>query len=355
MTVDKKKIKILYHIPSLETVYAARFIYEGYKDAFLELGYPFKPLTSEDNLKDFLKEYRPDIFISSLNPYTLKFLDLDLLKEYRKKGMIFFNQIGLWNVSFNQFGSQSLRSQSGLVNLIKKGLAGDIFFNWYQQDDPAMDGFTKATGYPFYTVILAANPKLYYNDFDKKFSSNISFVGSYLPEKRKFINERITPLRKKYAVSVYGSDWTFSNRMLGYIQKAGQYFNISLLKKVRKLPLSLDDERKVYSSSVISLNIHEDHQRKFGHDFNERTFKILACGGFEICDNIRVLRKYFSEEELVIGENKNDWFDKIDYYLKNPEKRKAIIKTGQRKVLREHTYKNRVDQFISMYENFKKA
>lgn len=350
--MKKNKQKILYHIPSLESVYAARFIYKGYKDAFLELGYQFRPLTSADNVKNVLEEYQPDIFISSLNSYNLKFLDLDLLKKYRKKGLVFFNQIGLWNLSFDQFGSQALNSQPEFVTLIKKGLAGDIFFNWYQQDDPAMDGFTKATGYPFHTLLLAANPKLYFYDFDKKYKSDIAFVGSYLPEKRKFINEHIIPLRKKYTVSTYGSDWTFESRMLGYVQKVGQYFNIEPLKKVRKIPLSLSDERKVYSSATISLNIHEDHQRKYGHDFNERTFKVLACGGFEICDNVKVLRKYFSEKELVIAENTDDWFDKIDYYMKNPNKRKPIIKAGMEKVLKSHTYYNRVDQIIKMYNNF---
>ena len=352
--MKKNKLKILYQIPSLETVYAARFIYEGYKDAFLDKGYDFRPLTSKDNVKEILAEYQPNIFISSLNSYALKFLDLNLLKTYRKKGMVFFNQIGLWNLSFNQFGSQSLKSQQEFVSLIKKGDAGDIFFNWYQQDDHAMDGFTKSTGYPFHTILLAANNKLYYYDFDQKFASDISFVGSYLPEKRKFINERIVPLRKDYQVSVFGSDWTFNNRMLGYVQKVGQYFNISPLKGVRKLPLSLDDERKVYSSATISLNIHEDHQRQYGHDFNERTFKILACGGFEICDNVQILRKYFSPKELVIGENRDDWFAKIAYYTKNPDKRMAIIKAGQKKVLQSHTYYNRVDQIIKIYKDFLK-
>ena len=63
-------MKILYQIPSLETVYAARFIYEGYKDAFLDLGHEFRPYTSRDNLELILKEYNPDVFISSLNRYN---------------------------------------------------------------------------------------------------------------------------------------------------------------------------------------------------------------------------------------------------------------------------------------------
>lgn len=344
-----KKLKILYYIPSLETVYAARFIYEGYKDAFLDLGYEFRPLTSNDNLNKVLNFYNPDVFISSLNDYCLKFLNLELLKKYRKKGLVFFNQIGAWNLSVNQFGGEALNNNPTYLNLIKKGVAGDIFFNWLQQDDPCMDGFTKNTGYPFHTILLAANTKKYFYNFDKKYKSEISFVGSYLPDKKEFFKKHLFPLMRKYNVKVYGSDWTFNDKLLGYLQKVGQYFNIDPLKKVRTVKLPLDDERKVYSSSTISLNIHENHQRLNGKDFNERTFKIIASGGFEICDNVKVLRRYFTEKELVIAQNTKDWFHMIEYYIKHPDKRIPIIKAGIKKILKEHTYINRVKQIITIY------
>ena len=345
-----KKLRILYNIPSLESVYAARFIYEGYKDAFLELGHEFSPLTSADNQKKMFSTFRPHIFISCLNDYALKFLDLSLIKKQRKKGMVFFNQIGLWSLSINQFGGNALKNQSHHVDLIKKGLVGDVFFNWFQQDDPDMEGFSKKTGYPFHTILLAANTKKFFYEYDEKYQSEISFVGSCLPDKREFVKKHVSPLIKKYDVKLYGSDWTTQDKLLGYVQKAGQYFNINTLKKVRGLKLSLEDEHKVYSSSLISLNIHGDYQRINGKDFNERTFKIIASGGFEISDNVKVLRKYFTEKELVMAENTGDWFEKIAYYLKYPERKKRIIKRGREKILQEHTYLHRAKQFIKLYE-----
>jgi spore maturation protein CgeB len=309
--------------------------------------------TSNDNLEKVLTEFRPDIFVSSLNKYNLKFLDLMLLKKYRRQGLVFFNQIRPWKSQTNQFGAAALESKPELVKLIKEGLAGDIFFHWLEQDDPAMKGFTAATGYPFHTILLAANTKKYFYDYDEKYRADISFVGSLLPSKREFVKKHLFPLVEKYDVRIYGSDWTLPNRLLGYLQKAGQYFNIEPLKNVRKLPLPPDDERKVYSSSTISLNIHEDHQRKFGSDFNERTLKIIASGGLEVCDNVKVIRRYFNEDELVMAKNTDDWFEKIDYYFRYPEKGIPIIKAGQQKVLREHTYHNRANQMISIYNKFK--
>lgn len=350
-----KPLKILYQIPSLETVYAARFIYEGYKDAFTDFGYKFRPLTSKDDSREVLKKYKPDIFISYLTHYHHKFLDLDAVAEQRREGLVFFTQIYTWKKVNNQYGGGDLKSDKRLISLIKNGLAGDVFFSWIEQGDPLMDGFTKTTGYTYQTVLMAANKKVYYHDYDEKYKADISYVGNNLPDKKEFFQKHLVPLFKKYKVRVYGNDWTLIDKISGYAQKAGQYFNIEPLKHVRKVALNEEGGRKVYSSSTISLNIHEEHQRRLGCDFNERTFKIIASGGFEICDNVKVLRKYFTEKELIIGENTRDWFAKIDYYIKNPEKRPPIIEAGKKKVLSEHTYHNRAQQFIDLYNSFSKG
>lgn len=348
-----KKLRVLYQINSLETVYAARFIYEGYKDAFFEKGHEMRPFTSNDNLEQVLEEFQPDIFISSLHRYNLKFIDLDIIQRYRNKGMLFLNQLKTWGKQSTQYESSNLQNDEFLKDLIKEGKAGDVFFHWYEQDDPYMQGFTEETGYPFETIVLAANTKLFYPEYDENFKADISYVGSNLPSKKEFFKEHFNPLLNKYDVATYGSDWTFPNKMLGYVQKVGQYFNIEPLKHVRKFELSFEDEHKVYTSSLISLNIHEKHQRKFGSDFNERTFKIIASGGFEICDNVAALRRYFTEDELVIANDTKDWFEKIEYFIRNPEKRIPYIEAGMKKVLEEHTYLNRVDQIVEIYKKFK--
>jgi len=351
----KKPLKVLYQIPSLETVYAGRFIYEGYKDAFTNLGHQFQPLTSKDNSTTVFKNYKPDIFITGLGSYGLKFLDLELIKRCRLQGLIMFTQIPAWKKINNQFESGNLQSNQKFISLIKSGIVGDIFFGWFEQDEAVMDGFKRTTGQKFYTILLAANKKKYFPDYSEKYKSDIAYVGNNLPDKRKFFQKHLFPLRKKYDLKIYGNDWNFDSKIKGYAQKAGQYFNIDFLKGIRDVALPEEDEKKVYSSSTISLNIHEEHQRRLGCDFNERTFKIIASGGFEICDNVRSLRKYFTEKELVIGENTKDWFDKIDYYIKNPEKRLPIIKAGKKKVLAKHTYHNRAEQFIDLYQKFNKG
>ena len=343
-------MRVLYQIPSLETVYAARFIYEGYKDAFEDLGHEFRPLTADLDLERLLEDWRPQILISSLNFYNLRFLDLELLRRHRERGLVFFNQVRPWRQQADQPGAAGLEDAKDLVDLIRRGLAGDVFFHYMEQDDPSMAGFQAGTGYPFHTILLAANVKKFYPDPDPRFAADVSFVGSYLPDKRRFLREHVMPLRAKYDVKLYGSDWTLADRALGFVQKAGQFLNVGPLKRLRGLKLGLEDERKVYASSVVSLNVHEEHQRRYGGDFNERTLKILASGGFEICDWVKVLRRYFGEEELVMARDTADWFEKIDHFIRHPGERARYIEAGRRKVLAEHTYHNRVRQMLALYE-----
>ena len=126
---------------------------------------------------------------------------------------------------------------------------------------------------------------------------------------------------KKYKVKLYGRDWTLANRISNFVQKVGQYFNIPYVKSINKYKPTLEEERQIHFSSTIALNIHEDYQKQCLGDLNERTFKIPASGGFEILDNVPSLKKYFIEnKEIVIGYNTNDWFEKIEYYLKYPKK-----------------------------------
>ncbi len=352
-------MKILYHIPSLDTIGAARTIYNGYKNAFTDLGHEWRVLTAGTSLEETLAEYSPDILMTCLSPFYLKYLDIDLIRQVKKKsGLKVFVNIPQWNSPLHKTRineTPSLSKNSKHLVLIKSGFY-DVFYNVSEQWDPAMDGFERVTGYKYHTVPLAADKMVLRKMFDETWQADISFVGTNLPQKRQFFNEYVFPLKSKYRLKMYGQDWSWHDRALGWVQKGGQYFNVPLIKSIRKPKLELEDEAKIYSSSVVSINVHEDYQRKYGADCNERTFKIPLCGGFEITDDIACIRNYFKDgEEIVIAKNKYDWFEKIDYYVRNPEKRLPIIEAGRKNVLAEHTYHNRVRQLLAVYADIKRS
>jgi len=348
-------MNFLFYTPHINTIYAGRTILNGYRNAIKSMGHSFDLITaSTQNQQDFLDDYKPDMIFMSLNRYCLKYIDLNALDNVKHKGAKIFVNIPLWKSPMNKVRINeafSLCEDKRMLDLIIKDKIGDFYYNICEQGDARMEGFEKVTGNKYYTIPLAADDTVIYPEFDNKFEADISFIGTYLPEKKAFFNERVFPLNKDYNLKLYGQDWTFTDRMLGWVQRGGQYFNLPYLKSFIKPKLGLDDERKIYNSSTISINVHEEYQRRFGGDCNERTFKIPLAGGFEITDDVACIRKYFKEaEEIVIAHNKDDWFDKVNYYMKNPDKRNAIIEAGKVRVKAEHTYKHRVQKFIELYK-----
>lgn len=342
-------MKILYQIPSLDTIYAGRSIYYGYKHAFEDMGHIFRPLTADDNQKKVMEEYEPDILITSIGPYTFKYLDLELVKEQKKKGMKVFVNTPFWKAVFAKTRISEVRGlvdNKEYINLITSGDFGDVYYSCCEQEDPRMDGFERTTGYPCHTVLLAVDQQIPEPNYNAKFACDVSFIGTYLPEKREFMQDHLFPLKRTYDVKIYGRDWTAYDRFLNFSMKVGQYYNMPYLKSFKKFKPTLEEERELHLSSTVALNIHNN---KIGlSDLNERTFKIPASGGFEIVDNVPTLHKYFVDGvDMTIAKDTDDWFAKIEFYIKNPEKRIPIIAAGKVKVLKEHTYHNRVSQLLT--------
>ena len=345
-------MKVLYHVPSLDSIYAHRTIYHGYKNAFINLGHDFRAFTADDVLSDVLHAYRPDLFITATHHYYRKFLDFQLLRRFRKEGLFVVVKVDFWSspissVRVNE--ARSVKDDKNLIDIITSGTMGDAFVHAVEQNDPRMDGFTKTTGYEYHTVPLAADKTILSPIYDDRFVADISYIGSSLPEKRPFFKKFVEPLQRDYDVRIYGQDWTHWDRALGWVQRAGQYFNVRPLAKIRKPRLALSDEARIYASSVVSINVHERYQQEFGGDCNERTFKIPLCGGFEVVDNVACIRRYFEPgKELVIAANPKEWVEMIRHYLLRPEERQPIIEAGMRRVLRDHTYHHRVNQLIEI-------
>lgn len=347
-------MKVVYHIPSLDTVTAYRTIYNGFKNAFEDLGHTFLTYTAGMNLEKFLEENKPDLFLTSSHFFWRKQLDYDVLKKYRLGGMKVFCKIDFWQSPLKSTRvneAKSLSQDSDVKRLIKKGLLGDYYYHVVEQGDERMSGFQRYAGQGYLTVPLAVDKTLAVQASRKeRFKADISFIGTNLPQKRQYFNEWLRPLAEDYDLKLYGQDWTLIDRMLGNVQKVGQYFNVPVLKTIRKPKLELMDEFDIYASSKLCVNIHEDYQRKYGGDCNERTFKILASGCLEVTDNVACIKKYFKpDKEIVIAKDKEDWFDKIDFYLKNPEHAKKIAEAGRKRALSEHTYHNRAQSFLNYH------
>lgn len=347
-----KKIRVAYHMPYPSTIYATKYIFEGFKHAFEDKGHEFIPFTPEHNLEQFLEEHNPHIFMTASHFFYRKSLDYAVLRKYREKGMILLTKIDYWNSPINKSRineAPSMKDDSTAKKLIKQGDLGDYYYCTAAQGDGRMTGFAEFAGQDYITIPLAADSIALKPEYSEKFAADISFLGTNLPQKRKFFKEWLFPLRKQYNLKLYGQDWTAFDRYLGLAAKAGQYLNVPILKDIQKPKLQPGDEARIYASSKILVNLHEDYQRTYGGDCNERTFKIPFCGGLEIMDDISSARDYFVEgKEIIIAKDKDDWFAKVKYYYEHPDEAARIAKAGQRRARKDHTYHNRVDQIIAL-------
>lgn len=341
-------MNVLYHIPSLYSIYAQRTIYNGFKNAFEDLGHTFRPLTSDDDFRDTVESFRPDLFITASHFFYRKYLDFVELNKFRDAGLFVLVKIDFWQSPLSKLRineAPQLSDDAKLIKMIKEGRYGDSYFHVVEQDDERMLGFEQQTDNKYVTIPLAADAIALGFQSDSKFTSDISYIGTNLPDKRKFFDEYVFPLKNTYNLKLYGQDWSRADRVLGWVQRGGQYFNIPYLRSIRKPKLSLIDEARIYSSSIISINVHEKYQREYGGDCNERVFKIPFCKGFQIVDGVSCIRKYFNtDSEMVVAASPEDWLEKIHYYMKYQEEREAIVKAGHDRVVRDHTYHHRVKQ-----------
>jgi len=334
-------MKILYHILHTNTTGADRWIYEGWKDAWQELGHQFYEFKEGDNLTEKIDRIKPDIFWTAYNITKID-RQKNLLKKIRqKRTKIFF------------FVDSLLNKEE--FEIIKKEEIADIYIG--EREPESMKEFEKLTGRKYHLIPNAADKKIHFPASPvKKYEYDIVYLGAKLPKKKWFFDNVLIPLTKKYKVGIFGPYWTIKDNFLRAAQK--------ICKKIRfrlgvrffnsfRIVIPPEEENLLYSSAKISLNFHEREPdgSQPHHILNQRTFKIPACGGFELCDYVPALRKYFTENEVIIARlDANDWFEKIDYYLKHDKKRVAIQNAGTKRALKDHTYCNRVKQVINLYK-----
>lgn len=168
--------------------------------------------------------------------------------------------------------------------------------------------------------------KLEYSDEEhKQYSYDVCFVGIPFPNRIKMFDAL-----KGFRFGVFGDKW--DSFLLG--RRRDYYRGKAKGEKVLKL----------YCSSKIILNIHHP-QSVLG--VNTRTFDILACEAFEIVDYKEGIEDLFKVgEEIVCYKDASELQGLIDYYLLHPEERKKISHRGFNRVMKNHTWKHRIQQVM---------
>lgn len=140
---------------------------------------------------------------------------------------------------------------------------------------------------------------------------DVSFVGNLMIDKRRA--RLLSRLSERYIV----------NEQRFYLQ--------------REIP-------KVYSQSKIVLNL------PVADDLNFRTFEAMSCGAMLLTRRVSNGQELLFEEgrHFAAFDDERELFDKIHYYLSNPEEREIIAAAGLAEIRQRHRLEQRIEELIGI-------
>ncbi len=105
---------------------------------------------------------------------------------------------------------------------------------------------------------------------------------------------------------------------------------------------------EVYNSKIV-INSHIDCAGE--HGGNNRMYETTGVGSFLLTDEKKNNNELFSiNKEIAEYKTNKECIEKINYYLQNNDKRKAIAKAGQQKTLTTHTIIKRMEELIQIID-----
>lgn len=210
-----------------------------------------------------------------------------------------------------------------VFTLMEEGLLGFLFVHHHQNWLNMTHGNWMSNGIQVESIMNAGDIFDYTNgEYKNEYESDICYVSGYWPYKAKILDKWLLPLCSdfKYNIKIFGNKPWPCPQYCGFCPDG--------------------EEKNVYKSSKICINLHEPHSHVFGYDVNERLFKLALNKCFCISDY--VLGQELCYEGSVISAKKpNKFKEKIDYYLKNPNKRNENIEFMYKHTLENHTYFDR--------------
>lgn len=109
------------------------------------------------------------------------------------------------------------------------------------------------------------------------------------------------------------------------------------------------DMYRVLRSSDVVINTHIDVAGRYAN--NMRLYEATGVGSLLVTDQKENLETFFEDgREVVSYRSVDEAVELVGHYLDDASTREAIAAAGQRRTLREHTYAERMREFVSLLE-----
>ena len=100
---------------------------------------------------------------------------------------------------------------------------------------------------------------------------------------------------------------------------------------------------RVLHQSRITLNHHIDVAGDYAG--NIRLFEATGMGSLLVTDWKKNLHEMFEpDREIVAYRTPEECVEKVEYYLTHDDEREAIARAGQQRTLRDHTFRQRMQE-----------
>lgn len=165
-----------------------------------------------------------------------------------------------------------------------------------------------------------------------RYKCDIGFVGAW-DQNRQIILQELENLDN---VKIWGPKWRKRNSK-----------NSKMLKIIKGEGLYNKDIVNFFNTTKINININLRQNHNIPSGANLRTFEITACSGFLLTDFVEELPELFRiPDEIEVFNTKDEFIDKVKYYIKNDSVREKIAENGYRRVIADHTYEIRMKQVL---------
>lgn len=277
-------------------------------------------------LQVLTEQYQPDLALTLIG-YSLQTPMLDLLKQ---KGV----KTAVWLTEDPYFMDRTL-------------LLLDHYDYVFTIDTAALQLYQKMGHKQSFHLPLGTNEEVFKPKIaEKKYQSDICFVGYPYPERVKYI--QLLLQHTPYKIIVVGN---WRHLLRGFRRNP----NLVIYEGWIAPPIVVN----IYNGAKIVLNTHRPfnlnhNQNKLGivgKSINNRTFDVASCAAFQLIEFKEDLPLHFIEnEEIISYTTLEQLFEKIHYYVHADEERETIAHKARKRVLNEHTFQHRLEKMISIIE-----
>jgi spore maturation protein CgeB len=225
--------------------------------------------------------------------------------------------------------------------------ASDVFLTMseglipeFKQYNPNVFWLTQAFGPSFFETGSITKQDI---DF---YSSDVAFVGN-LGSKNQYLS------RRSYLDRVIRSGVNL------------KWWGPKIPRKISTLPLVLGKLGKAYGGKFVwgaeyakvaqlsRVFLAFDSMPHIRKSMSARMYTAVGSGAFYMCQHVDGIEEVLEPgKEIVTFRSENDMIDLIKYYLQKDELRREIADAGRNRVLKEHSYKVRMNQMIELIKEF---